>query len=347
MKKFAKVASVALCAAALTIGFTACGEEEPPYSFVNEEHAVAQADAGMTIDGKFDEACWNNVRWLIAEDKPNSMQSADIDFVSFIGGKGVYFGMKVVEHGNKIWVNPNRTSWVNSTMEMYLGPVGVENGSHKTLEFDFQADGTIGSNRVNSPVGWLSANTVWEIMPVVASQTLGGELNTEECNGYQIEAFFPFEFLEFVGWDVSDPENMIMGIDPVHIFSLNYTGEDVGANETNDRVWSRWASKYLPDIGWLNPDTYFHFGKDGLVAYDYNITFSGTGRGNVTEKYGLPYVLGQRAAEFEITAVNGADITKVTVNGKDYTNALRREGATAVLAVGKPTEDLNIEIEID
>ena len=56
MKKFAKVASVAFCAAALTIGFTACGEEEPPYSFVNEEHAVAQADAGMTIDGKFDEA---------------------------------------------------------------------------------------------------------------------------------------------------------------------------------------------------------------------------------------------------------------------------------------------------
>lgn len=347
MKKFAKVASIALCATALTLGFAACGEEEPPYTFENKGHAVAEADAGMTIDGKFDEARWDSVRWLSVEDKPNAVQSADIDFVSFIGGKGVYFGMKVIEHGTNIWVNPERTSWVNSTMEMYLGPVGDANGSHKTLEFDFQADGTIGSNRVNSPTGWRDANTTWDKMPVIASQSLGGELNTVECNGYQIEAFFPYAFLKYAGWDVSDPENMVMGIDPAHIFSLNYTGTDCTANETNDRVWSRWASKYLPDIGWLNPDSYFHFGKDGLIAYDYNISFTGSGRGTVKEKYGLAYALGQRNAEFVITAVNGADVTKVTVNGKDYTGSLRRDGASTILSVGKPTEDLNIEIEIN
>jgi len=346
MKKFAKFATVALCTASLALGFTACAEEKP-YAFENKQHAVAQVDSGMTIDGKFDEACWGNVRWLTVKDEPNSVQSADIDFVGFAGGNGLYFGMKIVEHGNNIWVNPERTSWVNSTLEMYLGPVGDANGSHKTIEFDFQADGTIGSNRVNSPTGWRDSNTTWDKMPVLASQSLGGELNTEQCNGYQVEAFFPYAFLEFLGWDVSDPENLVMGVDPVHIFSLNYTGEDCTANETKDRVWSRWANKYLPDIGWLSPDTYFHFGKNGLVAYDYNVTVQGSGEGEIAERYNLPYVLGQRTAEFIITPVNGADIASLTVNGKDYKGSLRRDGASYVLSVGKPTEDLNIVIEFN
>lgn len=355
MKKIFKTA-LALCTlTAFAAGLAGCSEKlnivkDPnPYTFVNKGHPVAEYDEGMKIDGILDEARWNadGQRWLYGMDKPNDRQYAEINFTAFYGEKGIFFGMKVEEFGNRIWVNHTGgrdAGHINSAVDMYLGMVGIDadKANRQTFEFSFVADGTYDS-RVNQS-GLVSVLATYDKLPVVATQTIGGKVNTPECRGYVVEAFFPYTFLEFAGWEL--PENisdMTIGINPVHIFSYN----DTGADTKVDRYWSNWAPAYGIGANWLTPSTYFYFGENGLLSYDYNITYGGEGRGTVTEKNNMPYVLQQTSSTFVVNAINGADITKLTVNGVDYRDKLVFDGGTATFTVNKPDKDLEIEVEFN
>ena len=161
MNKKLKATAIVACSALAVCSLAACSDkyitniiDDPnPYTFVNKGHPVAEMDAGMTIDGKLDEARWtaDGQRWLYGVDKPNAKQYAEIEFTSFYGELGIFFGMSVEEFGNRIWVNhiPSRDAGhINSAVDMYLGPVGVDKGSEKTFEFSFVADGQFAS-RVN------------------------------------------------------------------------------------------------------------------------------------------------------------------------------------------------------
>lgn len=355
MKKIFKAVLAICILSVIAIGITGCKEEiniiaDPnPYTFVNKGHPVAEYDADMKIDGKLDEARWNaeDQRWLYGVDRPNALQSADIHFTAFYGQKGIFFGLIVEETGNRIWVNHTASrdaGHVNSAVDMYLGPVIEDRDAayRQTFEFSFIADGEYAS-RVNQ-ADLIEVLTTYDKLPVVATQPIGGEVNTADCTGYTVEAFFPYTFLEFAGWTL--PENisdMVIGINPVHIFSYNYAGSDKDA----DRLWSNWTPAYGIDAYWCTPHTYFHFGEKGLLSYDYKITYGGSGSGTVTEKNNMPYVLRQIGATFNVEAINGAEITKLTVNGVDYRNKLSYSGATATFTVNNPTEDLNIEVEFN
>ena len=349
MKKITKVTSGLCLAALMCAAFAGCGttvvKDSNPYSFTNPGHAVAEADADMTLDGVFDEARWSESKWLAAVDRINASQYADIMFSTSYGEKGIYFGMQVEETGTNIFVNHSRTSYYNSCIEMYMGPSTEGYDSALCFEFDFLADGTY-EPKLNYN-GWNSAYTTWDKMPVVASQQLGGEVNTAECYGYTIEAFFPWEYLEFAGYSVETQEErdaLVLGIDPVHIFSFNYDGTDLNA----DRFWSNWPANYI-DIGWQNPSTFFKFGKDGLLAYNYTVTYGGTGKGEVQESHGWDYVLQQADATFSITTYNGAKVTSLTVNGVDYTGSLLGSGGSFTFTVPKSefTENIAIAVEIN
>ena len=300
MKKITKVTSGLCLAALMCAAFAGCGttvvEDSNPYSFTNPGHAVAEADADMTLDGVFDEARWDESKWLTAVDRINASQYADIMFTTSYGEKGVYFGMQVEETGTNIYVNHSRTSYYNSCIEMYMGPATEGYDSALCFEFDFLADGTY-EPKLNYN-GWNSAYTTWDKMPVVASQQLGGEVNTAECYGYTIEAFFPWEYLEFAGYSVETQEErdaLVLGIDPVHIFSFNYDGTDLNA----DRFWSGWD-----------------------------------------------FFLTEGDAVFVIQTLNGASVTRLTVNGTDCTDQLVLSGGSYTFRVSEPNGDLAFEVEI-
>ena len=350
MKKITKVTSGLCLAALMCAAFAGCGptvvKDSNPYSFTNPGHAVAEADADMTLDGVFDEARWSESKWLAAVDRINASQYADIMFSTSYGEKGIYFGMQVEETGTNIFVNHSRTSYYNSCIEMYMGPSTEGYDSALCFEFDFLADGTYEPKlNYNS---WNSAYTTWDKMPVVASQQLGGEVNTAECYGYTIEAFFPWEYLEFAGYSVETQEErdaLVLGIDPVHIFSFNYDGTDLNA----DRFWSQWSADYI-SVGFQNPSTFFRFGQNGLLACDYTVTYGGTGKGEVQESHGWDYVLQQADATFNITTYNGAKVTSLTVNGVDYTGSLLGSGGSFTFTVPQSeftTENIAIAVEIN
>lgn len=347
MKKWIKTAALISCCALISASLAGCGttivEDPNAYTFTNPERPQAQTDADMTIDGVFDEARWDEVRWLYAVDRINAVQYADISFTTSYGKQGVYFAMRVEEHGTNIYVNHDRGSVMNSCIEMYMGPATDPGGSRRLFEFDFQADGTY-SSRLNYN-GWNDAKTTWDKMPVVASQTLGGEVNTPECYGYTVEALFPWTFLEFAGYDVATQEerdSLVLGIDPAHIFSFNYEGTD----QSNDRFWSMWSTDYIGSL-WLNPSTFFKFDKNGLIAYDYTVEYGGVGTGTLQEIHGLPYMLVDNAVTFTVTTLNGASITALTVNGENYLDSLVLSSGVYQFSIGVPTEDVEIYIELN
>lgn len=339
-KKFSMIASVLVLSALSFSCLAGCSNEEEPYTFTNPPKVVAEADADMTFDGEFNEARWSKVRWIEARDKYSEQQYADIRFTTSYGEKGIYFAMQVEETGTNIYVNHARDSFNNSGIEMYMGPIEDGGDSIRCFEFDFMADGSY-SSKINFN-GWNGANTIDEHMPVVATKQLGGEVNTEECYGYAIEAFFPWGFLEFAGYDLSDKENMVLGINPVHIFSFSYTGND----KDTDRCWSQWASQYIP-VGWIDPSSYFQFGKDGLIAFGYTVKTGGTGKGVLQEQHGWDYVLGQADAVFVVQPINGAVVSKLTVNGVDYRDKLVYAGGKATFRVEKANLNGDLEIEVD
>lgn len=364
MKKSVKIGAIAMCAV-LSATLAACTTEtvyvpniipDPnPYHFDNaDNHPHAEYDDYMKIDGKLDEDKYKEIEWLYGEDKPNSTQNATIEFTSFVGEKGVFVAGKVEETGNNIWVNPERGSWTNSCLEIYMGPVGQQpkvNGEitvYKTFEFDIQADGTTGNMRLAPGKGQeKDIHTTWNKMPVIAAQQIGGKVNTPECTGYTVEGFFPWAYLEMGGWDVSDPDNLKVGIDPVHIFSLKYKGEDVSTKITETRIWSQWSAKYLPNIGWLDPDSAFRFDQGGLMKYHFTVNNKSTdgSKGTVAPKSGEDFIYGWGKSTFVVRPKNGAKLVKIEVDGVDYTSICEDKGGYYEFDVSDPDGDLTIDVQ--
>lgn len=349
MKKLVKSLSIAVCAAALVAGIAGCTEsvtyveDENTYTFTNPVHEQPDMDDYMTIDAIFDEDVWSQAKWLTAVDTLNSSQYADISFTMHIGNYGLYFAMTVEEHGTTIFYNGESSSrlagHVNSCIEAYIGPVyldgtAVENESEMCFEFDFNPDGSY-TSKINSG-GLIDANTTWDKSPVLAVELIGGALNTPECTGYIIEAFIPWTFLEHFGWPLEldedgtfNPSRLIVGINPVHIFSFNYDGTSL----TEDRVWSNWLENYI-NVGWLDPSSFLLFDENGLMSYEMNVVANG-GTASVNTTTGFPLLYGFRNT-VTIQPLNGATLQSVKVNGVDCTSDLRYSGGTYTLQIDYP-----------
>ncbi len=324
---------------------TVTGEGE--YAFTNPSKVYATVDEGVTLDGEFDEEQWKTAKWLTIRDTQSSTQYADISLTTWYGENGVYFGIKVEETGNSIYYNSRRGTYLNSCIEMYMGPADAKQGASNIIEFDFMCTGALNS-RVNTN-GWVKFVLDREYMPVAVSKLLGGAVNTPECYGYQLECMFPYEYLEALGYNTSDLDKLELAVNPVHIWSFNATG----TSTSKDRYWSDyWTTQYLGvDSTWLTPSQWLRFDKDGLMAYNYDVQVTGNGPKvkitGSTSKLGLiPY---GNNAQLTLNVVNGNknNIKAVTINGEAYdlSKISWTSNAVGQLTIANVTEDLEIVIE--
>ena len=277
------------------------------YGYVNPDETKAEPDEGITIDGVLDEAVYQNNKWLyLHNDNGNSM--VDIAMTSYYGEKGMYFVYDVTEN-TPIYVNLNRSSILNSCVEMYLALSDVTSmESSKIFEIDMLPTGDFIFKQRNGKGAFMDVATTDELMPHLGATTKGGKINTEECYGYNLEFFIPWDYMEWLGMDVDTMQTEHVYINPAHITSFNETG----TTET-DRYWYSFA-KQLGGNGWGNVPLYYRFDKDGAIGTSpVELT-----AGEHYEISGAKAVIPGMKAYVTIKPEEGYALNSILVNGEEY-----------------------------
>ncbi|MCM1297577.1 MAG: hypothetical protein NC311_18725, partial [Muribaculaceae bacterium] len=137
MKKRNAILVCSLIAAACCVtaaGCSGCSGDEikveitdktynPTLGLTVPTHAV---DTGMVIDGVLNESVYTaeNHRWYNGV-KIDGEERATVDVTTVFGDAGIYVAYDVTELTNSIYYNPDRSSWVNSGVEMYFALGGT------------------------------------------------------------------------------------------------------------------------------------------------------------------------------------------------------------------------------
>lgn len=334
-----KRALLVLALAVLIMSLVGCvanfGIKEVPtdkeYTFTNPEPELAQPDAGFKIDGIADEEAYKNANWLYLSNNGEG-NNVNIAATSHFGQQGMYFVFDVTE-SFPIYVNPNRSSVLNSGIELYLAPAGTQNHKENNFfEIDLQPTGDMFFRMSNGKWGYIDATTTNDKMARLGATTKGGDVNTNDCYGYVLELFIPWDYLEWLDVDVSKMQEHAL-VNIAHITAFNYDGK----NTNVDRYWYQFAEQ----IGASFTDVYrfFKFDKDGAVG-TVPVTFvSG-------EHYGISgqaSVLSGKSATVTVTPEAGYAITSVLVDGKEHTNDAKfNNDGSATLTINNVTKEVAV-----
>ena len=334
-----KRALLVLALAMLIMSLVGCeaiwGIKEVPtdkeYTFTNPEPELAQPDAGFKIDGIADEEAYKNANWLYLSNNGEG-NNVNIAATSHFGQQGMYFVFDVTE-SFPIYVNSNRSSVLNSGIELYLAPAGTQNHKENNFfEIDLQPTGDMFFRMSNGKWGYIDATTTNDKMARLGATTKGGDVNTNDCYGYVLELFIPWDYLEWLGVDVAKMQEHAL-VNIAHITAFNYDGKDTNV----DRYWYQFAEQ----IGASFTDVYrfFKFDKDGAVG-TVPVTFvSG-------EHYGISgqaSVLSGKSATVTVTPEVGYAITSVLVDGKERINDAKfNNDGSATLTINNVTKEVAV-----
>ncbi len=299
------------------------------YTFINPDPTRAETDTGMKIDGVFDESVYSQNTWTYLYNA-NGGNTVDLAITSHFGEKGIYFAYEVRE-STPIYVNMERSSWMNSCIEMYLVPSSVEKmPSENIFEIDLLPTGYLLFKRPNAAGGWSDVSTTNDKMAYLGAKPYGGEVNTDECTGYDLELFIPYDYLELLGVDSQLMKDGYVNVNPCHITSYNEDGTDGSV----DRFWYSFG-KQLGGDGWNDVNRYFKFNKNGAMGtvpvemeQGENCTISGK-----------PNAIPGLSSTVTITPDEGYALTSILCNGEEllpYVNY--QEDGSAVVTLPTPNE---------
>lgn len=302
------------------------------YGYVNPDETKAETDEGFKIDGVLDEAQYQKNNWLYLH---NTEGGADVDIAmtSYYGEKGMYFVYDVTER-TPIYVNLDRASYLNSCIEMYFAPSTVTSLSgNSVFEVDLMPTGDMTFKKSNGKGGYVNVATTDDTMAVLGATTKGGDVNTEDCTGYCLELFIPWEYMDKFNLDSASMKDSFVYVDPAHITSFNYAGTDTAV----DRYWYFFAQQHGATFS--NVYQYFRFDKDGAL---------GTMPTKMTEDEhcsitGDAAVIPGMKTTYTITPEKGYAINSILVNGEEYISKVSydKEGA-ALLTIRGKVEGLEI-----
>ena len=302
-----------LTLALLVIGLAGCAtnsriKEVPTnevYTFTNPEPTMAQPDADFKIDGIADEEAYKSSKWLYLANNGEG-NNVNVAITSHFGNQGMYFVFDVTE-SFPIYVNPNRSSVLNSGIEMYLAPAGTKNERQNNFfEIDLQPTGDIVFKKSNGKWGYIDVKTTNDKMARLGATTKGGDINTNECYGYVLELFIPWDYLEWLDIDVESMKDHAL-VNIAHITSFNYTG----TNTNIDRYWYHFGEQI--GAGFTDVYRFYKFDENGAVG-TIPVTFVSGEHYSIS---GQASVLSGKSATVTVTPEAGYSITSVLVDGKE------------------------------
>ena len=306
------------------------------YTFTNPERESAKTDAGFKIDGIADEEAYKNANWLYLSNNGEG-NNVNIAVTSYFGEEGMYFVYDVTE-SFPIYVNPNRSSTINSGIEMYLAPAGTVNHKENNFfEIDLQPTGDMLFKMSNGKWGYLDAKTTNDKMAVLGATTKGGEVNTTDCYGYVLELFIPWDYMEWLDVDVEKMKDHAL-VNIAHITSFNYDGK----NTSVDRYWYSFGDQ----IGAAFTDVYrfYKFDKDGAVG-TVPVKFESGEHYTIS---GMAAVMSGRSATVTVTPEEGYSISSVLVDGKDRMSDVKfNSDGSATLTINNITKAVTVSAKAE
>ncbi len=278
------------------------------YSYNNPAEVKAEPDEGFIIDGILDEAQYQNCNWLKLKNTQGGA-GAELAMTSFYGENGMYIVYDITENA-MIYVNPDRPSYLNSCIEMYLATSNASSmNSNEIFEIDMLPTGDLSVRQRTGKDNWVNAASTDDIMAHLGATTKGGPVNTEQCTGYYLELFIPWAYLDKVGIDAAAMQDSFFYINPVHITSFNYEGTNSGS----DRYWYGFATQLGSD-GWNDVSQFFRFGAKGVlgtVPVELKSGANYTISGNNSVIPGMMTVV-------EITPDAGYALSSIMINGEEH-----------------------------
>ena len=306
------------------------------YTFTNPERESAKTVAGFKIDGIADEEAYKNANWLYLNNNGEG-NNVNIAVTSYFGEEGMYFVYDVTE-SFPIFVNPNRSSTINSGIEMYLAPAGTVNHKENNFfEIDLQPTGDMLFKMSNGKWGYLDAKTTNDKMAVLGATTKGGEVNTTECYGYVLELFIPWDYMEWLDVDVEKMKDHAL-VNIAHITSFNYDGK----NSNVDRYWYSFGDQ----IGAAFTDVYrfYKFDKDGAVG-TVPVKFESGEHYTIS---GMASVMSGKSATVTVTPEEGYTISSVLVDGKDRMSEVKfNSDGSATLTINNITKAVTVSAKAE
>ena len=334
-----KFALLVLTLALLIMSLVACegslGIKEVPadkeYTFTNPEPVLAKTDEGFKIDGIADEEAYKNANWLYLNNNGEG-NNVNIAVTSHFGQQGMYFVFDVTE-SFPIYVNPERSTVLNSGIEMYLAPAGTQSDRENNFfEIDLQPTGKMVFKMTNGRWGYVDAKTTNDKMAILGATTKGGEINTTECYGYVLELFIPWDYLEWLGVDVAKMKDHAL-VNIAHITSFNYAGTNVDI----DRYWYQFGAQIGAEFP--NVYRYYKFDKDGAVG-TVPVTFVSGEHYSIS---GQASVLSGKSATVTVTPEAGYSVTSILVDGKERIgDAKYNNDGSATLTINNVTKEITV-----
>ena len=324
-------AALILGAGALAMGMfvlqgTQLIQADGEYSFSNPEQIKAEPDAGFVIDGVLDEAQYQNSNWLKLKNTEGGA-GVDVAATSYFGENGLYIVFDITE-SSRIYFNPNRPSYLNSCIEMYLASSDVASMSNnQILEIDMLPTGDLNIRQRTAKDNWVNVATTDDRMALLGATTKGGPVNSEECSGYTLELFMPWAYLKKLGMDIADSQDFFY-VNPVHITSYNYDGTQSGT----DRYWYSFATQLGGD-GWNDVPQYFRFGANGALGTA-PVKLSEGANYTIT---GNDSVITGMITNVDITPDAGYTLSSILVNGQEYIHrvAYNKDGSVTLQLRGQ------------
>ena len=334
-KRAALILTLVILAMSLVGCGTIFGIKEVPtnkeYTFTNPELELAEPDIGFKIDGIADEEVYKSANWLYLNNNGEG-NNVNIAVTSHFGNRGMYFVFDVTE-SFPIRVNPDRSSVLNSGIEMYLAPAGTKNDRENNFfEIDLLPTGDMYFKMTNGRWGYVDAKTTNDKMARLGATTKGGEVNTTDCYGYVLELFIPWDYMEWLGVDVAKMEDHAL-VNIAHITSFNYDGK----NTSVDRYWYSFGDQ----IGAAFSDVYryYKFDENGAVG-TFPVNFADGEHYSIS---GQASVLSGKSATVTVTPEAGYSITSLLVDGKERIgDAKYNSDGSATLTINNVTKMITV-----
>ena len=314
------------------------GESETPPEYTFEDGRpdgeVAEPDEGFKIDGVLDEAAYSSIKWLegpvlrpyytsdgqgiyydydLIQEK--SQSAAQVKMGTYYGENGLYLAYSYKEQEGKVcYVNPTRSAYRNSGVELHIGiPASVSMTGDETISrLTVNANGALTIAKTQGDTWMAPFGTIDEKNMPYVGLTGNGTRTDENADRteYTFELFIPWGYFDEVGGEGTS-DGMKAGGDlvvaPGIITANNYTGTG-----QTDREYYVLSSR-LDDGTWSDAQGWYHFNKEGVVAYDIDIVQPQNGV--VQEWMGYDTAPTNSSVTFVIKADEGYALKEFRVNG--------------------------------